>query len=158
MVTKTRVPVSGLLNRQTDGSPQELPFRDVEDSASTYVQADAICTRELPFASQLIIAEQPDGLVPQGGIIVNDPVVQYLNSLPEGGAPKQIFVSYKDTLLVGRDSAALRVLYPLINGVAEEEAIWDGGSQIVSMSQETAMQLGLRVKPEPRYLHLHAKC
>lgn len=153
MVTKVRVPVGDLVVEQAlasevEGPADELPFIETELSAGSYVQSDAICTRELPFASQLTITTQPDGLVPAGGIIVNDPVVQYLNSLPSGEAPKQVFVSYEDTMLVGRDSAALRVLYPLINGVAEEEAICDGGSQIVSMSLETAKHLGLSWNPD----------
>lgn len=102
----------------------------------------------LPFAAQLNIAQVSEGLVPKGALIMGDPVLQYLSSIPPGVAPKQIFVAYEDVQRVAGDSEALRVLYPLIHGVAEYEAICDGGSQIVSMSQATAIELGLGWDPD----------
>lgn len=54
MVTKVRVPVGDLVVEQAlasevEGPADELPFIETELSAGSYVQSDAICTRELPF-------------------------------------------------------------------------------------------------------------
>jgi hypothetical protein len=49
---------------------------------------------------------------------------------------------------IGVDSASLRVVYPLIQGNAQAESILDGGSQIVSMSLATAIELGLIWDPD----------
>lgn len=154
-LTKVRVPVNGvfelldLLNEnETLEAEEGLPPDEVVESISNvFVQSEAICTNELPFNDRVTVLQQAEGLVPKGALVVGDPVLQYLASLPAGQAPRQIFVSAKDLLRVGGESELLRVLYPLINGTAEEESICDGGSQIVSMSQATAMGLGLGWDP-----------
>lgn len=116
---------------------------------STFIQADAISARDLPFSSAPCIQQRAEGLVPQGAIVISDPVVQYLASLPDGVAPRQIFVAYADIQrVVGPDSEHLRVVYPLVHGVGELEGIVDGGSQIVSMAQATAMEMGIGWDPD----------
>jgi hypothetical protein len=154
-LTKVRVPINGVFEllslldesevlEAVDGLP---PDELIETMASSFVQSDAISTRELPFNEQLTVLEQADGLVPKGALVVGDPVLQYLANLPAGHAPRQIFVAFKDLHRVAGESESLRVLYPLINGSGEQEAICDGGSQIVSMSQAAAVELGLGWDP-----------
>ncbi|KAJ7163438.1 hypothetical protein C8R43DRAFT_1123048 [Mycena crocata] len=130
--------------------PYEVfPFEEEEELVQDqFVHVDAISTRQLPECyPQFMVTKNANGLVPAGAIVANDPVLQYLAKLPKGQAPKKIFVMMEDQL-IGKDSAALRVLYPLINGQGEEEAILDGGSQIVSMALATAMDMGVPWDPD----------
>lgn len=135
--------------RATAAAPEEeIVWPDFDDPvAMQYVQVDAICTRELPFIEQFYIAPCADGMVLKGALVANDPVLQYLASVPQGVAPKQIFVAAADQL-IGQASASLRVVFPMIHGRGIEESILDGGSQIVSMALESAVQLGLAWNPD----------
>ena len=155
MVTKRRVPVENTGRVHFQDEPEEIPDPEEEillpgfsdPSTEQYVQVDAICTRDLPFAAQYFVSQRGDGLVPKGALIANDPVLQYHASLAKGEQPKQIFVAAEDQLS-GKDSAGLRVVFPLIHSRAIEECIMDGGSQIVSMALETAIQIGLTWDPD----------
>lgn len=129
---------------EEDNLAVELPDLQIKEH---YIQADAISTKELPFFTQFFVTSKARGSVPKGAIVANDPVLQYLKTLAPGEAPKQIFVTLEDQL-VGKDSAALRVVHPLINARAQEESILDGGSQIVSMAQSTAIELGVSWNPD----------
>jgi hypothetical protein len=72
--------------------------------------------------------------------VVEDPILQYLDTLSPEERKKQVFV--------GRESETLRVIPALINGVKEEEALLDTGSQIVSMSKETAVACQIQWDPD----------
>ena len=93
----------------------------------------------MPEATYEVLAEDADGMV-KGSVIVNDPVVQYLNALMPGEKPKSV--------VVAAESHALRTVYPLINGVGEVESLLDPGSQIVSMSREVATMLQVTWDPD----------
>lgn len=126
---------------------ENLPGDEVNEQVTitaSYVNADAISAGDLPIA-EVFITQQADGLLPAGAVVVGDPVLQYFNSLQPGEAPKQVFVAFTH---VAGDSAALRVLYPLVNGVQEIESIVDGGSQIVSMAQSVAVKSGITWNPD----------
>ena len=86
------------------------------------------------------VLTQACGMMPKGALVVSDPVVQYLEELAEGEVPKKI--------VVATESNALRALHPLINGNGTEEALLDGGSQIVSMAKEVAVRLKIPWNPE----------
>jgi len=106
---------------------------DVSDDKEEYLDIHL-----LPDPSYVII-DQDGGDLPHGSVVLTDPVEQFLNSLgPDEVAPK---------IVVARESHALKALYPIINGVAREECLIDGGSQIVSMSLETAQKLHLSWDP-----------
>jgi hypothetical protein len=45
-------------------------------------------------------------------------------------------------------SLALRSIYPVVNNLRQEEALLDSGSQIVSMSKETAISLKMSWNPD----------
>lgn len=94
---------------------------------------------ELPVATWTVL-EQAVGDAPSGAIVIADPVTTYLNSLPEGEKPQDIYVA--------RDSQSLRTLYPRINNVAELETVVDGGSMIVSMNFDEAQKLGIIWDPD----------
>ena len=98
-----------------------------------------IHVEELPEATYEISTEDRDG-VPKGSLIVNDPVVQYLNTMSPGEKPKAV--------VVAKESQGLRAVYPLINGVGEVESLLDGGSQIVSMSKDVAVDLEIPWDPD----------
>ena len=92
---------------------------------------DGISVDELPYTSFTIQEE--------GVIVAGDPILQYLSSLTQGETPKQLYGM--------RDSFALRTVYPVINNIGTEEALLDSGSQIVSISKDTAVELGLAWNP-----------
>ena len=118
--------------------PKRVQFKaeveEVEDDAEEIeliIPPDGISVDELPYAAFTS---------PQKGVIVaGDPVMQYLSSLTQGETPKQLYGL--------RDSFALRSVYPVINNIGTEEALLDSGSQIVSMSRDTAILLGLTWNP-----------
>jgi hypothetical protein len=72
----------------------------------------------------------------EGSIIIGDPVLQYFESL----GPTEAAMDIK--LATAPLSGKLCCLFPFIKGI-RVEAISDCGSQIVSMSLETALRLGL---------------
>lgn len=78
--------------------------------------------------------------LPSGTIVCGDPVQQYLDALGPDEKPRKIVVAL--------ESASLRSVYPIINGLGEDEAVVDGGSQIVSMVESTARRLKLSWDPD----------
>lgn len=97
------------------------------------------------FGSQLpdvsyVISEKDTSQVPKGAVIIEDPVVQYLSTLQPGEKPRKV--------VVARESCGLRSVYPLVNKEGEVESLLDGGSQIVSMSKEVAVDLKITWDPD----------
>ena len=103
-------------------------LEDVHDNSLTTQNSLDIDTLPAVGVEVLNVAM---GSLPAGTRILGDPVMQYLDSLTPGQVPKKIFVA--------KESQSLRTIYPLINGVDHVESILDGGSQIVSMSEEIVM-------------------
>ena len=102
-------------------------------------EVKTISIERLPEATYEVLAEDTNGML-KGSVIVNDPVMQYLNALAPGEKPKPV--------IVAAESHALRTLYPLINGVGEVESLLDPGSQIVSMSKTVAVMLQVTWDPD----------
>src|SRR6202789_1367949 len=100
---------------------------------------ETISAEKLPEATYEVLAEDTNGM-PKGSVVVNDPVMQYLNTLAPGEKPKSV--------IVAAESHALRTVYPLINGVGEVESLLDPGSQIVSMSRAVAAMLQVTWDPD----------
>ncbi|KAF9030163.1 hypothetical protein BJ165DRAFT_1535759 [Panaeolus papilionaceus] len=100
---------------------------------------DAIFIEDLPVASYIVLKDDCEGLK-KGSIVVNDPVLQYLNEAGEEGKKKKI-------IYTARESQQLRAIYPLVNKAKKEEALLDSGSQIVSMDYQVAKQLGIAFDP-----------
>ena len=98
-----------------------------------------ISVDKLPDVSYAILEEEIKG-VPKGAVIIGDPVLQYLSTLQPGETPKKV--------VAAKESYGLRVVYPLINGVGEVEALLDSGSQIISMSKEVAEDLEIAWDPD----------
>jgi len=101
---------------------------------SSQRQVETINVEKLPMATYEVLAIDTNGM-PKGSVIVGDPVMQYLNTLAPGEAPKSV--------IVAGESHALRTLYPLINGAGEVESLLDAGSQIVSMTKSVSIALGV---------------
>jgi hypothetical protein len=98
-----------------------------------------IKVESLPGVSYEILEQDTRGM-PKGAIIIGDPVVQYLSTLPPGEKPRKV--------VVANESQGLRAVYPLINGVGEVESLLDGGSQIVSMAKDVAVDLEIPWDPD----------
>lgn len=105
---------------------------------------DFIWAKQLPQAVKVYMAQELPSYerlnVPDNGLVISDPILQYHQSLSPGETPKKIYVS--------KESQSLRTVYPKINGVAEEECVCDMGSQIISMSDRTAKELQLIYDPD----------
>ena len=114
---------------------------ELEPDAGSPVQETerTIRVERLPLATFKVLTEDRDGMK-KGSIIVNDPIVQYLNTLPPGERAK--------TVIVGGESHSLRTLYPVINKAGEVESLLDAGSQIVSMSRMIAAALNVTWDPD----------
>src|SRR5271155_1596828 len=112
---------------------QSLMTKEIEENKNM------IHAEQLPSASYEVLEEERSG-IPKGSLIIGDPVEQYLGSLQPGEKPKKI--------VVANESVGLRAVYPLINGEGKIESLLDGGSQIVSMAEDTAIELKIAWNPE----------
>lgn len=112
----------------------------VEEALFVAMEPDAIMMDTLPKAVLLAESVWMEGGTPTGALVMSDPYVQYLESLPPGQSPKQV--------VIAKDSQSLRVVFPVINGKKELEAVSDSGSQIVSMAESVAVDLGLSWNPD----------
>ena len=97
-------------------------------------EESVIQVEDLSIATYCVLQWDCKGLS-KGSIVVGDPVSQYLSGLEEGKEPRKLYVS--------TESQSLKALYLLINGVSEKEALLDGGSEIVSISQAITLKLSL---------------
>lgn len=93
---------------------------------------------DLPFES-FLVAQEGEGGAPAGSTVAGDPVLTYLMEVSDQ-QPRELYVA--------KESHALRSCYPKINGVGQEEGILDDGSQIVSMAEKVAIELGLTWDPQ----------
>jgi hypothetical protein len=124
--------------------PRDEKSSESEEPEYETLREDAIEIGDLPYDQYVMVLPQQTGHLPEGAVIMDDPVLQYLDSLAPGQEPKQIFT--------GVSSAALRCVYPNVNRGGEVESIMDSGSQIVSMSSEEAMKLKVPWDPDIRIL------
>jgi hypothetical protein len=98
-----------------------------------------IHAEQLPSASCEVLEEERGG-IPKGSVVIGDPVEQYLGSLQPGEIPKRV--------VVAQETLGLRAVYPLINEEGRIESLLDGGSQIVSMSMDSAVELKIAWDPD----------
>ena len=134
--------VKHLSPRRVPTKPEERKVtiaEEVEEIPASQMGYEYVGVEELPPATIRVLAQSCEGM-PKGAIIIEDPVVQYLNSLRPGEEPRKI--------VVAGESHALKARYPVINGSAMEESLLDGGSQIVSMAKDVAIKLGISWDPE----------
>jgi len=94
----------------------------------------------LPMSEYMIMEEVSDE-VPEGHLVANDPVLQYILE-HEDAEPRK--------LVVARQSEPLRAIFTNINGVGQEECLLDDGSMIISMAKTVATELGLTWDPDLR--------
>jgi len=124
-VTKARLPV--------ETNDAEALMQETETEVTIRVE-------DLTVSSFMTIESSQDE-IPEGYLVANDPVLQYL---AEHGIEKV------DNLVVGKSTEPLRSIYGKINEVGQEELLLDGGSMIVSMAKKVAVQLGLAWDPSIR--------
>src|SRR5215469_3155526 len=72
-------------------------------------------------------------------ITIDDPYEKYLNGLSPGEVP--------ETLIVSSESSFIRSILVKLNKEKDVEAIVDSGSQIISMSEGLAHELGISYDP-----------
>jgi hypothetical protein len=128
-----------LIKKRLEKKSVTLAEVESKEDTSDSSNLDTINVNKLPEATYEVLVEDTNGMS-KGSVVVNDPVMQYLNTLGPGEKPK--------TVVVAAESHALRTVYPLINGVGEVESLLDPGSQIVSMSREVARMLQIPWDPD----------
>lgn len=79
---------------------------------------------------------------------VEDPIMQYLATMSSTERDKRVFSVASAEVVAAKGMENLRVIPALINGVREEEAVLDSGSQIVSMSRTAASECKLSWDPQ----------
>jgi len=103
--------------------------------------ADATGSDPLPFASEIdtepvsVLHLGPDAEGPYP--CADDAVEWYTREHPED----------RDIIRVGKESGALRVVWPVVANREAVECIIDPGSQIVAMSENVSRRLGLSYDP-----------
>ena len=118
-VTKTRLPVEPQANVTLQKEKSYIRLPNIPATVGTFIQ----------YKSDDI---------PEGYIVADDPVLQYLASHSDV-KPSE--------LIVASPSEPLRAIYAIINRVGQEECLIDNGSMIVSMAKDVAIQLGLTWDP-----------
>jgi len=120
------------IRRQVTKTRQVADDKKKAHLASTEMQ-NLTNVDSLPMSTCMIMEEVSDE-IPEGHLVASDPVLQYLSENKDA-KPSE--------LIVASASEPLRAIYANINRIGQEECLLDDGSMIVSMSKETATQLGL---------------
>lgn len=118
----------------------ELLAQEDPVSEQNVLMKNPIFDRDLPTATCFFAEGHED--IPDGALVVNDPVEVYYNALEENEAPRPV--------VVARESYPLTCIFPEINGIGIEEALLDGGSQICAIGEESARRLNLSWDPDVR--------
>jgi hypothetical protein len=139
--TRTRRP---LKHKAVSALFQESEFPYMEDDIECRLEYDAIAIEQLSSVDSLYIStaedQANDHRVKAGYMVVPDPYLVYLSNLGKNEVPRQVYVA--------NDSASLRVIFPIVDGKHQIEAVIDSGSQIVSMSLAEAEELNLGWDPD----------
>lgn len=85
-----------------------------------------------------------DKRLPEGAIIVPDPIEAYYKSLAVGEAPDIT------RLTVAKESTAIRSIFALIDNFQKKECTVDPGCQVIAMSETTCHSLTLAYDPQIR--------
>jgi hypothetical protein len=91
-----------------DDLGQSLDYDDVD-----------VATVEV-FETTLLAPPNEEG-IPEGFLIITDPLMEYFNSLKPGEAPKQVYHVAK-AVYVATISELIRVIFPTVNGKEHIEA------------------------------------
>jgi hypothetical protein len=135
-------------NNSEDQSEEKEKEQDVEEVTATMANWDVIDTASLAdpqCTSEL--AKNAAGQYVQNWKI-EDPIMQYLATLSSSQRDKQVFTVASTEVVTVKGMENLRVVPALVNGVREEEALLDSGSQIVSMSRTAASECKLAWDPK----------
>src|SRR5229473_8431117 len=97
-----------------------------------------LCSKPKTRATLVVGLHKPSD-PPPGVFVIPDPYEMYLKTVPEGQMP--------DTLVVAKESSALRSIFPRVDHQQIVEAILDPGSQIIAMSEGVCMDLALIYDP-----------
>ena len=132
-LTKERQPVVPKVPEVSAMQVEEIPL-PTEEVLDLPLGYDALDIEELPKVGVFVTTKATEE-IPAGSLVAQDPYLQYLENLPPEEHPKQVYVA--------KESAPLQVVFPVINRCGSIESVLDSGSQIVSMSLDSAKQLGL---------------
>jgi hypothetical protein len=150
-LTKSRrpIPISNAANEEIEVLNDTLIQEDIMPfyEEQYMLEYDAIPIEELPPTSSAFIVTSENSEYPIGSVIIPDPYMQYLASVDPADEPKQVYMD-PQKIYVARDSAPLRVIFPIINEAGIVEAVMDSGSQIVSMSYDQAITSRLQWDPD----------
>lgn len=140
-ITKKRVPTKEVavlaeVGEETEGESETDP-EDGVASTCQFISVNALRTE--PLAERPV--EETDEFVG------SDPVLQYLSRFSSEESRTMIFSVGEKDRSSAQDVAELTVIPAMINGIREEEALLDSGSQVVMMSREAATDCKLSWDP-----------
>ncbi|KAJ6554327.1 hypothetical protein B0H19DRAFT_1071737 [Mycena capillaripes] len=158
MLVKSRRPYSArraeggiLAVRDKNFSVQAVPEEDLKTGLGVaslnlneifveYVQLeeDAINISTLNFDDYHFVVDKVVDILPEGAVVIEDPVVQYYDSLAPGEKPKQIYTSVNTGIIMESQGIPDQIyqgmssgpVFPCINDKQDIESILDMGSQI----------------------------
>ncbi|KAF7773662.1 hypothetical protein Agabi119p4_5829 [Agaricus bisporus var. burnettii] len=145
VISKRRVPI----NHIEDTGEETAKENDEDNTSSSQVMTEtwdvvALDTLESPKKIQQLAKDA------QGQYIqtwrIDDPIMQYLSTMTLGDREKQVFSITNKDIIAAKGMENLRVIPAIINGVREEEALLDSGSQIVSMSRTAARNITVHLQ------------
>lgn len=143
---KTRQPILDKENKAVWVLDEPFPSAEFVDSHA--LELDALHSTHLPDQSYFVSIGEAG--VPAGAIVCPDPVECYLSNIPREDQ-KRVYESGMK-IYTASESAALRCLFPTVNGRHQVEAVLDDGSQIVSMSLKRAVATMLTWNPDVKIL------
>jgi hypothetical protein len=116
----------------------------LESSAQVNMQVDNARTRirveDLPLAMYTTMTEVSDD-IPEGYLVASDPILQYLTENQDANP---------EDLIVAKSSEPLKSIFMNVNKMGQEECTLDGGSMIISMYKDVAVEKGLTWNPQFR--------
>lgn len=123
-------------------SSEKSPLKSVKwddpvETTESQIKDIVLTEDAIPPAKMYLVTENANNLI-QGSLLISDPIMQYLSANP---------TEESVTIQVARPSAALKSVLPYVNETEQIECILDGGSQICSMSAETAKRVGISWNP-----------
>ncbi|KAF9253943.1 hypothetical protein L218DRAFT_887548, partial [Marasmius fiardii PR-910] len=136
-MTSWKSPLKNFLTEMWAEMVDVVTSEDVDNSASSFM----VHVDDLPKMETYEVLKVTTNTLPAGAIVQRDIVETYKNELP----PEE----HNKVIIVASPSDALKSVYPVVNHSAQEvESILDGGSQIVTMDLNVAVEAGITWDPD----------
>ena len=133
--------LTSIVAEEADVLSMALPYagatiEEIEDEDAPTPSQSSLSSTKAQLAYTIL---QRDNKGKEKPFVIADPVETYLSTLGPDETPLPV--------IVAKESHAVRSIYALIDNKEQVECVLDGGSQIISMSEEVCHALGLAYDP-----------